>query len=160
MDDIRQDVSADLALADIPASPPELIPRMFPRGITTLPDLFRARAKELAGYLAPAEVPWEQAASLLETAITTAMTEPLTLENASTESGFTIGHLRRLLGLEQGYPAKLPNAGTPEVPLLLRCHLPRKPGAGVADHEVEVAPARPRRASSRMQVARAVASED
>jgi hypothetical protein len=133
---------------------------MLPRKITSLPDLFRARAKELSGYLAPAEVPWEQAALLLETAITTAMNEPLTLENASTESGFTIGHLRRLLGLEQGYPAKLPNAGTPEAPLLLRCHLPRKPGAGVDEQQVELAPGRRARALSRMQVARAVASED
>jgi hypothetical protein len=72
--------------------------------------------------------------------------EPLTLAEAALESGYTRAHLRRMI---RDQP--LLNAGTAEEPMILRAHLPRKPGAGVANATTAMS-------SSRVQVARAVAS--
>jgi hypothetical protein len=133
---------------------------MFPPSLTSLPQLFRARGTELEGYSVSAHVPWTEAAQLLEQLLTTLEREPLDLETVSQLGGYTVGHLRRLLGLEPGYDVVIPNAGTPEDPRILRCHIPRKPGHGIPDSCLGVAPVLHSAASSRMRVARAVASED
>ena len=81
----------------------------------------------------------------LEGAIADTGMEPISLEAAEVESGYTRAHLRRLL--REG---SLPNAGTKSSPTILRMHLPKKPGFGVAQTH-------PRATSSQMQVARTVA---
>ena len=73
-------------------------------------------------------------------------TEPLTLQEAAVESGYSHRHLRRIM--ENG---TIPNSGSPESPRLIRSHLPRKPGHGIARHG-------PKAASSITQVARAIAT--
>ena len=72
----------------------------------------------------------------------------LDLSDAAQESGYTRGHLGRMLR-----DGTLPNAGTASEPLVLRVHLPRKPGFGVDQNA-----ARP--ASSRVQAARTVIEGD
>lgn len=111
-----------------------------------LPEDFRlnaAQAKRLTGSDAAAHV-WEEAAREVERKLKEAQLEPLTLEDAELESGYSRSHLRRMV--KEG---TLPNAGTEMHPLVLRVHLPRKPGFGVDRDE-------PRPASSRTQAARAV----
>lgn len=83
----------------------------------------------------------------LERAIQLTQLEPLTLVDASAESGYSVGHLRRLVR-----DGTIPNAGddSEDGIRILRRYLPRKPGANVATEAV-------RDASSRTQVARAVA---
>jgi hypothetical protein len=71
--------------------------------------------------------------------------QTVSIEEAEEETGYTRGHLRRMLN-----EGKLPNAGTAKEPLILRCHLPRKPGYGIAV-------ARQAGPYSRVQVARAIA---
>ena len=131
---------------------------MFPPSLMILPEAFRARGAELDKYLAPAHVPWDEAALRLEQLLTALEMEPLDLETVSTLGGYTVGHLRRLLGLEPGYDAIIPNVGTPEEPRILRCNVPRKPGHGIRDNCSGVAPTHEPAASSRSQVARAVAT--
>jgi hypothetical protein len=130
---------------------------MIASQILTLPERFRRRAETLVGYLAPADVPWEEAAQLVERTIHDIQTEKLSVAAAAAESGYTTGHLRRLLGLEPGYDRVLPNAGTEECPLIRRCDLPRKPGHNVGVL-FTVAGTTAHVASSRSQVARAVAA--
>jgi hypothetical protein len=127
---------------------------MFPPSLLSLLEALRARGAGLEGYFVPAHIPWTEAALLLEQHVT----EPLDLETVSMEGGYTVGHLRRLLGLEPGYTATMPNAGTPEEPRILRCHVPRKPGHGISASCSGVAPTHRPAASSRSQVARAVAT--
>ena len=73
--------------------------------------------------------------------------EELTLHEAAEESGYTRNHLNRLLR-EQA----IPDSGEGE-PRILRSHLPKKPGQGVAP-PVRCHPL------SRTQVARAIAEGD
>ena len=70
--------------------------------------------------------------------------EALPLESAALESGYTVEHLRRLLGA-----GTIPNAGTSGRMRILRSHLPRKPGHGI------VAPPKLRTVDSKSQVLRA-----
>lgn len=90
----------------------------------------------------------EMLAEELEAALQELQRQALSLQEAEAESGYTRGHLRRMLS-----DGTIPNAGTERDPLILRGDLPRKPGHGVA-------PAVPDTALSRTQVARAVASGD
>lgn len=70
----------------------------------------------------------------------------LTLEEAAVESGYTKEHLGRLV--REG---TIPNAGTKGSPLILRRHLPRKPGHGITS------PGAPEhKVGSRTQMARSV----
>jgi len=132
-----------------------------------LPSFYRRRATDLDAYAPAAAEAFREAARHAEAAVTEAALEPIDLATAATESGYTIEHLRRLLGLEPGYVRKIPNAGTPERPLILRCNLPRKPGHAVRRAEphaevepVTVANTRPQLAPSRTQVAHAIANGD
>ncbi len=71
--------------------------------------------------------------------------EELSLRDAAEESGYTRSHLKRLLR-EQA----IPNSGNEGETRILRSHLPKKPGQGVA-------PPVPCRPITRTQVARAIA---
>lgn len=130
---------------------------MIPKALLQLPRLLRLRAEPLTGYLAPAELVWEEAARLVETAIEALENELLDLPEAAEESGYTTSHIRRLLGLEAGYKAILPNAGTKKQPRIRRGDLPRKPGHP-GRTPAGLAATTPAGAPSRSQVARAVAA--
>lgn len=114
--------------------------------LVRLPLQFRenaATARWLAGSDVAAHV-WEEAARLAEEHLRAASLEPLSLTEAVDESGYSRSHLRRMLR-----DRSLPNDGTDAEPLILRKHLPRKPGFGVDQKAVQAA-------SSRVQAARAV----
>ncbi len=87
---------------------------------------------------------WDLAAGVVEERLADSQLEPLTLEAAALESGYTRSHLNRML--REG---KFPNAGTEKDLLILRMHLPRKPGFGVDAGTVQPA-------SSLAQAARVV----
>ncbi len=91
---------------------------------------------------------WERAAEIAEEAIRQSGSEHLPLPLAALESGYTVDHLRRLI--DEG---KIPNASVDGSKSILRMHLPRKPGHGVA-------PVGPTVPSSRLQAARAVAGRE
>ena len=74
--------------------------------------------------------------------------EELSLRDAAEESGYTRSHLKRLLR-EQA----IPNSGNEGETRILRSHLPKKPGQGVAP-PVHSGPI------TRTQVARAIAEGD
>lgn len=134
-----------------------------------------ARAGELEHYSAPAPIVWRQAACLVAAILAAHLDEVLDLDQAAAESGYTPAHLRRLLGLQTGFHAIIPNCGTTKHPLIRRVDLPRKPGhrgAGTIDtgatrkggpaadgtpSNEELAAAPQRHASLRSQVARAIA---
>ena len=109
-----------------------------------LPSVFRQKAATLridGGADQPA-VAWERAAEEVERALRGHLDEPLSLQDAATESGYTRRHLKRL---NREGKLTIQDDGC-----VLRRHLPRKPGADVADDTPEVS-------SSRVQLARAVA---
>lgn len=86
---------------------------------------WRARAAELKPYAPAAAQAFETASLELEQALRTAAAEALNLRQAARESGYSEDHLGELL--RQG---KIPNAGRPHAPRILRSELPRKPGGG------------------------------
>ncbi len=115
-----------------------------PAALAQLPTVFRQKAAMLrsdGGADQPA-VAWERAAEIIECALVGHLDESLSLEDAATESNYTVGHLRRL-----NREGKMPIEPDGTV---LRRYLPKKPGARVASNLTE-AP------SSRVQLARAVA---
>jgi hypothetical protein len=67
-------------------------------------------------------------ATELETALQDAGDTPLTLAEASSESGYSLEHLRRLVS-----EGKIPNAGRKGVPRIRRAHLPKKAGSLTPD---------------------------
>jgi hypothetical protein len=112
-----------------------------------LPRLYREKAALLERYAPAAAEAFREAAELAQAALHASEMEALDLARAEIESGYTRGHLLRLLA-----EGRIPNASTAGTePTILRRDLPRKPGYGVAN-------ARPRLALSRSQVARAVAT--
>ena len=109
-----------------------------------LPSEFRDRADSLriyGGADQPA-IAWERAAQRIEEELTGHLEERLSLGEAATESGYTVSHIRRLIR-ECTIPVE--EDGT-----VLRRHLPKKPGHGIAADVPETP-------SSRVQLARAVA---
>ena len=117
------------------------------RRIQNLPRSFRATAEYLREHAASEEAArvWEKAAEKVEQALRRSNLELLGLDEAEVESGYTKGHLRRLI--REGL---IPNSGAESDPRIQRSHLPRKPGFRVAG-------SRPWRISSRTQAARAIA---
>jgi hypothetical protein len=114
--------------------------------VARLSEEFRANAEaalRLTGSEGAAYV-WEEAAKLVDQCIEDSSLEPLTLDLAAAESGYTRGHLLRMLR-----DGKFPNSGTEKDPRILRMHLPRKPGYGVDAPTVQPP-------SSQAQAARAV----
>jgi hypothetical protein len=119
--------------------------------LADLPAAFRAIAANLREYGADDSraAIWELAAGMVEESQRQSGRERLTLQQAATESGYTVDHLRRLI--DEG---TIPNASVADGSRsILRMHLPRKPGHGVA-------PAGPSVPSSRLQAARAVAGRE
>ena len=114
--------------------------------LSRLPQEFRDNAAtvRILGGSEDAGHVWELAARVVEERLANSLLEPLTLEAAVLESGYTRSHLHRML--REG---TVPNSGADADPRILRMHLPRKPG-----HGVDVLSVQP--ASSRVQAARAV----
>ena len=113
-----------------------------------LPAAFRTIAADAREYTADerAAAIWERAADMVEDSLRQSDLERLTLPQAAQESGYSVDHLRRLI--DEG---TIPNAsGTDGSKSILRMHLPRKPGHGVAQRHPTVP-------SSRLQAVRAVA---
>ena len=116
-----------------------------------LPATFKAIASDAREYMADerAAAIWERAAEMIEQSLRRSGLELLTLQQAAAESGYSRDHLRRLI--DEG---TIPNASAADgSKAILRMHLPRKPGHGVAA-------ARPPVPSSRVQAARAVAGRE
>ena len=116
-----------------------------------LPTAFKAIAADAREYTADerAAAIWERAAEMVEESLRLSGLERLTLQRAAAESGYSRDHLRRLI--DEG---TIPDAsGADGSKAILRMHLPRKPGHGVAA-------VRPTAASSRVQAARAVAGRE
>ena len=116
-----------------------------------LPTAFRTIAtivREYTGDEGAATI-WERAGEMVEESLRLFGLERLPLRQAALESGYTVDHLRR--SIDEG---KIPNASTAQgEKSILRMHLPRKPGHGVA-------PVHPAVPSSRLQAARAVAGRE
>lgn len=110
---------------------------------------------------------WEKAARELAAALTDAGDEPVGLDEAKLEGGYSRSSLRRFFREHL-----IPNVGTEDEPLMQRKYLPHKPGyvktapPAADEPENETGPVFERRVdyatapavSSRRQVARAVAS--
>ena len=131
-----------------PASSCRERPQHDPVRPADLPAAFRTIAADARRYTADerAAAIWERAADMVEDSLRQSGLERLTLQQAAQESGYSTDHLRRLI--DEG---TVPNAsGHDGSKSILRMHLPRKPGHGVA-------PVRPAAPSSRLQAARAVA---
>ncbi len=92
---------------------------------------------------------WERAAEMVEESLRQSECELLTLPQAAEESGYSTDHLGRLI-----HEGRIPNASAVAgSKAILRMHLPRKPGHGVAPIHTTVP-------SSRLQAARAVAGRE
>ena len=116
-----------------------------------LPAAFKAIAADAREYTADerAAAIWERAAEMVEESLRRSGLARLKLPQAALESGYTRDHLRRLID-----DGKIPNASVADgSKAILRMHLPRKPGHGLA-------PVRSTVASSRLQAARAVAGRE
>ena len=116
-----------------------------------LPTAFKTIAADAREYTADerAAAIWERAAEMVEESLRRSGLERLTVLQAALESGYTVDQLRRLI--DEG---TIPDAsGTDGSKAILRMHLPRKPGHGVAA-------VRPTAGSSRVQAARAVAGRE
>ena len=118
--------------------------------IQDLPGSFRETAEYLREHAASDEAArvWDKAAEKVEEALRSSSLELLGLDEAEVESGYTKGHLRRLIR-----DGVIPNSGAESDPRIQRSHLPRKPGWRVAGP-------RPWGVSSRTQAARAIAKGD
>jgi hypothetical protein len=95
----------------------------------------------------------ERLASELEHDLEENASEIVDMARAVDLTGYTRGHLRRLL-----LGGTLRNVGTPDNPAFHISDLPRKPGC--ASPRPRLAPSSPPLSSSRVQVARAVVSGD
>jgi hypothetical protein len=82
---------------------------------------WREHAIEIEAYAQPAAAAFRRAADHLEEVLQCANTEPLTLEQAASESGYSVDHLARLI--RQG---RIPNAGRKNAPRVVRSDLPHK----------------------------------
>jgi hypothetical protein len=85
---------------------------------TELPNHYRAKAQTLERFAPAAAEAFREAAEELEQAQSAFDHEPLTLTAAASESPYTADWLGKLI--KQG---KLPNAGRPNAPRILRKHL-------------------------------------
>ena len=116
-----------------------------------LPAAFQGAAAIVRKYAADerAAAIWERAAEMAKQSLRRSGLERLKLPQAALESDYTRDHLRRLID-----DGKIPNASVADgSKAILRMHLPRKPGHGLA-------PVRSTVASSRLQAARAVAGRE
>ena len=98
--------------------------------VDELANSFRETARYLREHAASEQAAcvWEKAAQRVEEALEGTNREPLTLDQAELESGYTRGHLRRLIRED-----RIQNSGTESNPRILRRDLPKKPGHGVRE---------------------------
>lgn len=97
----------------------------------------------------------ENAARDLREAVRRGMNEPLTLQEAAEESGYSRDRLGTLVR-----DGKLPNAGEPGSPRIRRRDLPRKPGHGGWSPDEHPATESDSSLRSREQMARSVVESD
>src|SRR5262245_58407832 len=96
-----------------------------------LPEHWRKHAALLRRYGADAQADvLEQCAAEVEASIMNNEQRHVSLDEAVEITGFTRGHLRRLL---KANPPKLRNVGTEEEPAFIFAELPRKAGYGIAN---------------------------
>jgi hypothetical protein len=89
-----------------------------------LPDSWRRKVDELRDLALESEArAFERCASDLERSLAEWDLEALTLQRAADESGYSYGHLQRLVS-----EGELANVGTSGSPRVRRGDLPRKPG--------------------------------
>ena len=95
------------------------------RSLLALADHWRERAASVREWAAAegSARALEGCAAELEEAVRAALDEELTLEEASTASGYSKRRLRELVAA-----GELPNAGRKGAPRIRRADLPRKPG--------------------------------
>ena len=121
---------------------------------THLTTTWRDRADEIrrltGGAANDAARIWEMAADEWEEHLDRYLSEPLNLQDASRESGYSAGHLGRLV--REG---EIPNAGRPNAPLVRRGDLPLKAGRLRRRHQQRETPR-----SSRTQIARSIVDSD
>ena len=87
-------------------------------------DAWRARAQDLRDLAIESEARvFELCASELERSLAEHDLDALTLQQAADESGFSYGHIQRLVA-----EGALENVGAPGSPRVRRGDLPRKPG--------------------------------
>ena len=99
-----------------------------------LPDLWRRHAALLRRYGAEAQAAvLEQCAAEIEAEIRQNQQRRISLDEAVEITGFTRGHLRRLL---KANPPKLRNVGTDDEPAFIFAELPRKAGYGIANENL------------------------
>jgi hypothetical protein len=92
--------------------------------IGELAQAWRTRAAEMRAWGGDASArAIEHCASDLEAALRAASTATLTLEQAASESGYSVDHLSRLVR-----SGVIPNAGRKHAPAIRRDDLPRKAG--------------------------------
>jgi hypothetical protein len=88
---------------------------------------------------------------------------PLTLQEASEESGYSVSQLRRMVKGEDGRPPLVPSTGTGRGRRILRCNLPRKPGHRISPPEEREVRPEPSPGQSRtawaIEVARGILAE-
>lgn len=89
--------------------------------LEALPELFRAKAEELAPYSPPAAFAWREAARILADALQAEADELLTLSSAAEESGYSERRLRELLA-----SGGIPQAGRKGAPRIRRSDLPKR----------------------------------
>jgi hypothetical protein len=125
-----------------------------PARLAALVDRWRANAALLRAYGAPGHARLlERLAADLEAELHAESAAVVDLAAAVCLSGYTRGHLRRLLRSGQ-----LRNVGTEDAPAFITSELPRKPGYPPAT-KILALPTR-NGVNSRVQVARAVVSGD
>lgn len=113
----------------------------------SLPTRWQTKAKELRQLGAePTAKVLERCAADLEEAYRDWNLQPLTLQEAAKESGYSTDHLGRLVR-----DGTIPNAGEKHSPRIRRGDLPRKPGHRSANGSKPPAPIR-----SRTEMARSV----
>jgi len=89
---------------------------------TTLIETYETRAQNLEGFSEGAAKAFREAAKTAQAFLEDYLADALPIDLAAAESGYTTGHLRRLIN-----EGKLPAT---EDGHILRQHLPRKPGRG------------------------------
>ncbi|MHB1863402.1 MAG: hypothetical protein ACYCVL_10570 [Gemmatimonadaceae bacterium] len=102
------------------------------RDLAAFHDRLIARRDEFASYgaLVPADKLLDRVIEELEDVLRGADEEPLTLEQAANESGYSADHLRKCVA-----DGTVPNAGAKGRPRIRRADLPRKPGRSASGYD-------------------------
>jgi hypothetical protein len=107
--------------------------------VLELPTSWRTRAESLRPFAPAAAAAFTECAYDLEVALRAERAEAISLAQAARESGYTAGHLARLVKRGQ-----IQNAGTTSRPRIRRADLPRKATAVGTDAPIKIDNARSR----------------